>query len=96
VIGGGHDWPGSFGNLTIDSNIEIWEFVSRYNINGLIGCITTSIDENNGQNYNKVFPNNKQLIKIVDLLGRESKDLKSQPLFYIYDDGTVEKKIIIE
>jgi hypothetical protein len=29
-------------------------------------------------------------------LGRESKDLKSQPLFYIYDDGTVEKKIIIE
>ena len=48
------------------------------------------------QNDNKVFPNNKQLIKIVDLLGRESKDLKSQPLFYIYDDGTVEKKIIIE
>ena len=47
-------------------------------------------------NDNKVFPNNKQLIKIVDLLGRESKDLKSQPLFYIYDDGTTDKKIIIE
>ncbi len=96
VIGGGHDWPGSFGNMTIDANIEIWKFVSRYDINGLIGCITTSINENNLQNDNKVFPNNKQLIKIVDLLGRESKDLKSQPLFYIYDDGTVEKKIIIE
>jgi hypothetical protein len=81
--------------MTIDANIEIWQFVSRYDINGLIGCITTSINENNGQN-NKVFPNNKQLIKIVDLLGRESKELKSQPLFYIYDDGTVEKKIIIE
>ena len=90
VIGGGHDWPGSFGNMTIDSNIEIWQFVSRYDINGLIGCITTSINENNGQN------DNKQLIKIVDLLGRESKDFKSQPLFYIYDDGTVDKKIIIE
>jgi polyhydroxybutyrate depolymerase len=90
VIGGGHDWPGSFGNMTIDANIEIWQFVSRYDINGLIGCITTSINENNGQN------DNKQLIKIVDLLGRESKDLKSQPLFYIYDDGTVEKKIILE
>jgi hypothetical protein len=62
----------------------------------LNGCITTSINENNGQNYNKVFPNNKQLIKIVDLFGRESKDLKSQPLFYIFNDGTVEKKIIIE
>ena len=90
VIGGGHDWPGSFGNMTIDANIEIWQFVSRYDINGLIGCITTSINENNGQN------DNKQLIKIVDLLGRESKDFKSQPLFYIYDDGTVDKKIIIE
>ena len=90
MIGGGHDWPGSFGNMTIDANIEIWQFVSRYDINGLIGCITTSINENNGQN------DNKQLIKIVDLLGRESKDLKSQPLFYIYDDGTVDKKIIIE
>jgi hypothetical protein len=76
--------------MTIDANIEIWQFVSRYDINGLIGCITTSINENNGQN------DNKQLIKIVDLLGRESKDLKSQPLFYIYDDGTVEKKIILE
>jgi polyhydroxybutyrate depolymerase len=96
VIGGGHDWPGSFGNMTIDANIEIWQFVSRYDINGLIGCITTSINENNGLNDNKVFPNNKQLIMIVDLLGRESKDLKSQPLFYIFDDGTVEKKMIIE
>ena len=90
MIGGGHDWPGSFGNMTIDANIEIWQFVSRYDINGLIGCITTSINENNGQN------DNKQLIKIVDLLGRESKDLKTQPLFYIYDDGTVDKRIIIE
>jgi len=96
VIGGGHDWPGSFGNMTIDANIEIWQFVSRYDINGLIGCVTTSINDNNGQNENKVFPNNKQLIHILDLLGRESKDLNIQPLFYIYDDGTVEKKIIIE
>ena len=90
MIGGGHDWPGSFGNMTIDANIEIWRFVSRYDINGLIGCITTSIMEDNGKN------GNKQLIKIVDLLGRESKDLKTQPLFYIYDDGTVDKRIIIE
>jgi polyhydroxybutyrate depolymerase len=95
VIGGGHDWPGSFGNMTIDANIEIWQFVSRYDINGLIGCISTSINENNEHNDNKVFPN-KQLIKVVDLLGRESKDLKNQTLFYIYDDGIVEKKIIIE
>ena len=37
----------------------------------------------------------KSLIKVLDLLGRE-KNAKNQPLFYIYDDGTVEKKIILE
>ena len=96
VIGGGHDWPGSFGNMTIDSNVEIWKFVSRYDINGLISCATTSVNEINGQIDNKLFPNNKQLIKIVDLLGRDSEGLINQPLFYIYDDGTVDKKINTE
>jgi polyhydroxybutyrate depolymerase len=90
VIGGGHDWPGSFGNMTIDANIEIWQFVSRYDINGLISCLTTSINENNRQN------DNKQLIKIVDILGKETKSNNNTPLFYIYDDGTVKKKIILK
>ena len=40
VINGGHDWPGSFGNMDIDASEEIWNFVSKYNINGLIGCST--------------------------------------------------------
>ena len=47
-------------------------------------------------NEHEIFIDNKTLIKIVDFLGRETKELKNQPLFYIYDDGTVEKKIIIE
>ena len=37
----------------------------------------------------------KELLKTTDLLGRETKQT-NQPLFYIYDDGTVEKQIIIE
>ena len=36
-----------------------------------------------------------ELIKVIDVLGREVKGKKNEPLFYIYDDGTVEKKIII-
>ena len=35
------------------------------------------------------------LIKKIDVLGRETNQT-NQPLFYIYDDGTVEKKLIIE
>ena len=38
----------------------------------------------------------KELIRIIDILARETKEKKNEPLFYIYDDGTVEKKIIIE
>jgi hypothetical protein len=37
----------------------------------------------------------KKLLKVTDLLGRETNQT-NQPLFYIYDDGTVEKKIILE
>jgi predicted esterase len=39
---------------------------------------------------------NKKLIKVIGLLGRETTGNKNTPLFYIYDDGSVEKQIIIE
>ena len=35
----------------------------------------------------------RELLRTIDLLGRETKN---EPLFYIYDDGTVEKRITIE
>jgi hypothetical protein len=38
----------------------------------------------------------KYLLKIVDVLGKESKPTATGLLFYIYSDGTVEKRIIIE
>ena len=57
VVGGGHDWPGSFGNMTIDASSEIWKFVSRYEINGLIECSTASINKNNNIENFRVYPN---------------------------------------
>ena len=30
VIGGGHDWPGAFGNQDIDSSALAWQFFSNY------------------------------------------------------------------
>ena len=38
----------------------------------------------------------KRLINVIDFLGKPIKESKNQPLFYIYDDGTVVKKIILE
>ena len=38
----------------------------------------------------------KSLIQIIDIGGRKTKIMKNVPLFYVYSDGTIEKKIIIE
>ena len=38
----------------------------------------------------------KRLLKVTDLLGRETEGKTNQPLLYLYDDGTVEKRIVIE
>ena len=89
VINGDHDWPGTSGNMDISATVEIWNFVSKFDINGLIDCNNTSNQEINNS-YNK------KISSITDMLGRNTKILKNIPLFYIYDDGTVEKKIIIE
>ncbi|MCR9172371.1 MAG: hypothetical protein NXI10_07775 [bacterium] len=45
----------------------------------------TSIDE--------LLPEEKELVKIVDLLGRETKFVPNVPLIYIYSDGSTERKI---
>ena len=43
----------------------------------------------------KDYTMKKELLKVTDILGRETKQT-NQPLFYIYDDGTVEKRVVIE
>jgi len=45
VIGGGHDWPGSFGNMDIDASEEIWHFVSQYDLEGLINCKASAVSQ---------------------------------------------------
>jgi len=49
---------------------------------------TTSISEEN--------TSNKQLIRITDMLGRNANTTTNATLFYIYDDGSVEKKMILK
>ncbi len=38
----------------------------------------------------------EKLYKIIDISGREINEKKNTPLLYLYDNGTIEKKIIIE
>ena len=53
-------------------------------------CITTTILSDN------IIIEDKKILKLVDILGRETNGTRNKFLFYIYDDGTVEKKIILE
>ena len=64
----------------VNSNIDSQHYFSN-------NCNGTAIQEH---------ATNKELLKTIDLLGREIEGEKKEPLFYIYDDGTVKKKIIIE
>lgn len=41
------------------------------------------------------FSSARKVVKIIDILGKETKE-KNQLLFYIYDDGTVEKRIVVK
>ena len=70
-------------NNWIDPNLYQLDS-SHYFSNNCSG--TTSIQEHT---------TNKELLKIIDLLGRETKE-SNQPLFYIYDDGSVEKRIQLD
>jgi len=44
----------------------------------------------------EINSDNKKLIKIVDVLGREAFPKNNEILFYIYDDGTIDKRYIKE
>ena len=86
VDGGGHDWPGAGGNMDISASREAWLFFEQL-------CVSSvGIEEYNCSKSQK-------LIRIIDVLGREATQNEAQigqPLFYIYDEGKVEKRIILE
>ena len=58
--------------------------------------VLTETEEPLTTGVNEVPKVEKQLLKIVDILGKESSPNKKGLLFYIYSDGTVEKRIVIE
>ncbi|MBT6013338.1 MAG: hypothetical protein HOG85_00800 [Flavobacteriales bacterium] len=73
----------SFSVIETDVNGCIGEEVSL-----IVNVIFNSVEDINS--------NIGKLTKITDVLGRESEEKSNVPLFYIFYDGTVEKKIIIE
>ena len=78
---------------------QLFWFIDTFPTGTLYGSWTfihnnVGVDQNTQTGIDNHFINNKRLIKIVDLLGRESALKANSPLFYIFNDGTVEKKYI--
>ena len=73
--------------MDINATEEIWNFVSQFNLEGQIDCNQLSTNEI------KKLISKKKLIQVIDVLGRKivNDQNKNQILFYIYDDGSVEK-----
>ena len=81
VINGGHDWPGSWGNMDVNISEEIWKFFSEISISE-----QSFIEEVNNRH--------RKLTKVIDILGRDTNSKCFN--IEIYDDGSVQKKHVIE
>jgi hypothetical protein len=72
--------------------------------NGTYWCVITDangcVSDTSYYNYSTTAINEinttKQLLRITDLLGQETPYRRNTTLFYIYNDGTVEKKVVVE
>ena len=77
ITNGQHTWPGSIINLAgtnfdINASVEIWNFLSKYDIFGLINCNQATIEEQFGMKDFQLFPNPCSESIHVDLKMTES------------------------
>ena len=68
--------------------------VTLNNCSIISDCFT--ITSTTGIDFTNQDVQSRKLLKIVDLLGRETEVVKNKILYYIFDDKIIEKKIIIE
>jgi hypothetical protein len=61
------------------------------------GCVDISACELiDFSGIEELTQNGKELVKIIDLMGRETKFVSNTPLIFIYSDGTIERVMEIE
>ena len=63
-------------------NNDIWSYINE------LVCESSAVEEVNSKN--------KKLLRITDVLGKPSELISNSTLFFIYDDGSIEKKIILD
>ncbi len=88
-----------------EGNIGDWSLSDGSNSSSqwIVGVLDDFSDINNhtskcfnSTSVEVLTPVQRNLLEVKDLLGRKTKIINKQPLFYIYDDGSVEKKMIVD
>jgi len=97
-------WTQTFNNHTLGTTVcqttdGGYIISGMNNINGSKNASLIKTDGNGNitSTFNIQTPSsNRKLIKTVDILGKQTKLKTNTPFIEIYDDGTVEKRIVIE
>ena len=105
---GTEQWAKTFGGTNFERGYSVQQIADGgYIITGIsqtslandpndVYLIKTDANGNLTSTFNISLNPNRKLEKTVDILGKETKRQTNTPLIEIYDDGTVEKRIVIE
>ena len=102
---GSQQWIQTYGGTGSEMGYSVQQtFDGGYIIGGLtengikndVYLIKTDGNGNVTSEFTIPINPNREIDKVVDILGRDVKPEKNKPFIEIYNDGTVEKKIIIE
>jgi len=91
-----YSWNTGETTQTITPTANGWYWCIVTDVNGCIGDTSFYEVTNIVSVISETTNTDRKLLRITDMLGQETPYRRNTPLFYIYDDGTVEKSIIIE
>lgn len=81
---------------SLDDGHMLFDKVQSPYWDDLIDFLDNNLKNSTSNINNTQSETKKKLIKIVDLLGRQTNNKNNTLLFYIFENGTIEKKITLE
>jgi PKD repeat protein len=97
-------WDFGDGQVSIDENpLHTYDFPGTYTVTLSVftndSCVSETVSSEINLSFSTSIPTinvEKKIIRITDILGRKTPFKKNTLLYYLFDNGEVEKKIVIE